>query len=175
MFATGDQHNRSKSKDGDDLEDNFEEIEENIIDEIQEEIYSDTFSQVSRKSKRMTGGFKTKKNPKEMEDNPYLYFAKKAQMRMKAKCSGKKASKVSTLASKQSIISNDGLGGCKRLPTDQSDSVYGESPLKDIQMKQYSIGYRPFSPPFANMNNDPSEIEDIVDADFVPTKNIDYL
>ena len=33
--------------------------------------------------------------------------------------------------------------------------------------------YRPFSPPFQQLTSEQSEIEEVLDTDFVPTKNID--
>ena len=172
MFAGDVEHNRSKSKDGD--EGGFDEIEEEIINEGQEEdLYSDTFSQVSHKSKRKTNGFNSHKYPKELEENPYLYFAKKAQRRMKAQWSGKKVHKKSTLHSKnesgKSIWDGDYY---KRRPTDQSDSAYGASPVEELNKKQFGVKYRPFSPPFVNMMSEKSEIEEVIDTDFVPTKNL---
>ena len=94
-------HNHSKSKDDNEYDPDFEEIEEEILcNEAQDtDKYSDTFSQGSHKSKRRTNGFGGNKYPKELEENPYLYYAKKAQMRMKAKASGRKTLKKSTMNS----------------------------------------------------------------------------
>ena len=33
--------------------------------------------------------------------------------------------------------------------------------------------YRPFSPPFQQLTSEQSDIEEVLDTDFVPTRNID--
>jgi len=91
---------------------------------------------------------------------------------MKAKASGKKPQKKGTFVSIASTVSGqDERGLRKRLPTEQSESQ--SSPMKEIKQNQFKVNYRPFSPPFVNIQSESSELEDLIDADFVPSKNLD--
>jgi hypothetical protein len=86
MFA---QDHQKEEQSNDDLEEDyepdFEEIQEEIVgnDNQEEDRYSESFSQASPNKKRTSTLVGCHKFPKEFIENPYLYYAKKAQKKMK--------------------------------------------------------------------------------------------
>lgn len=164
MFAE-DQLNNEQSKDKleNDYEPDFEEIEEEIFsnDNQEDERYSENFSQTSHKNKRKStmGGHIF---PKEFEENPYLYYAKKAQKKMKAMTSLKNQSGSkggAKFESGKSIM--NGSNRPNRMSTEQDDSEYIPTNHAKVALK-----YRPFSPPFAQITSEPSELDELMDANF---------
>jgi hypothetical protein len=145
---------RGNNQSDDEYAPDFEEIEE----EIQyDEKDSSRSSYVSKKRKST---MKPHKFPKELEDNPYLYYAKKAKK--KSRKMGKKES-----LKKQDTTSSQITKNNRTSSTDQSLTELEAKAMKDNIRR-----YRPYSPPFAQIGSQESEVEEVLDTDFVPLKDV---
>lgn len=60
----------------------------------------------------------------------------------------------------------------RQMSTEQDDSDYNLG-AQIKSSNQQMVQYRPYSPPFAQITSEQSEIEEVMDTDFVPTKNLD--